>query len=67
MFYFKCNLSVIERLARVALVICIAIAMAVLAPTLWGQVAAYAIVTTLAGTAIIGFCPAYVLFGRKTK
>lgn len=67
MFYFKRNLSVIERSVRVALGVCTAIAITVLAPTVWGQIVAYTIAATLAGTAMVGFCPAYALFGRRIK
>lgn len=65
MFYLKRNLPTAERLIRVALGICTGTATAALAPALWVMIAGYATAATFASTAIVGFCPACALFGRK--
>ena len=65
MFYFKRNLPVWERVVRVALGICTGIITAKLDVALWMQIAGYGTAVMFAGTALIGFCPACALFGRK--
>jgi len=51
-------------LIRASLGLCTAVATATLAPTPWGMIAGYATAAILAGTAIVGFCPACALVGR---
>jgi len=64
MFYLKRNLPTTERLIRASVGLCTAVATATLAPTPWGMIAGYATAAILAGTAIVGFCPACALVGR---
>jgi hypothetical protein len=65
MFYFKRNLNGFERVARVALALCLAVAAHAWVPAGWLQVGAYAAAVLLACTAIVGFCPACAMVGRK--
>lgn len=64
MFYLKRNLPTPERLIRASLGLCTAVATATLATTPWGMIAGYAAAAILAGTAVVGFCPACALVGR---
>ncbi|MEF9481098.1 YgaP-like transmembrane domain [Ralstonia sp. 1B3] len=63
MFYLKRNLPTPERLIRASLGLCTAAATATWATT-WGMIAGYAAAAILAGTAVVGFCPACALVGR---
>jgi hypothetical protein len=63
MFYLKRNLPTTERLIRASLGLCAGVATATLASTTWAMIAGYASAVALAGTAIVGFCPACALFG----
>ncbi|GHC93292.1 hypothetical protein GCM10007320_44090 [Pseudorhodoferax aquiterrae] len=65
MFYLKRNLPLAERAARLALAaaaLTVAYVWSDIAPLAW---AAGVSACTLAGTAIVGFCPACALLGRK--
>lgn len=65
MFYLKRNLPLAERAARLALA-----AAALIAAYVWSDLpllawAAGLTACMLAGTAMVGFCPACALLGRK--
>lgn len=66
MFYLKRNLPTIERVIRLALGLGTAAITASFATAPWMALAGYATAATLAGTAVVGFCPACAMFGRKS-
>jgi hypothetical protein len=67
MFHIKRNIPAWERLARLLLAIVVAaVAYSLTLPGMLGLVA-YLSAVTLAGTSIIGFCPACALVGRKLE
>jgi len=65
MFYLKRNLPAFERVLRLALGAGTALAAASWAAPGWAQWAGYASAAMLAGTAVVGFCPACALVGRQ--
>ena len=65
MFYLKKNLPGLERWGRIALALGLGIATATSTISETGMWIAYAISVTLAGTALVGFCPACALVGRQ--
>lgn len=65
MFYLKRNLPSIERVARLAIALCLAVVAQAFLSIGWVQMGAYAAAALLACTAIAGFCPACAMLGRK--
>ena len=66
MFYIKRNLPGAERMARLALALCLAYIAYSRVPAGWLEWSAYAIAVSIACTAIVGFCPACAMVGRKS-
>ena len=66
MFYLKRNLPGFERLARLAIALCLTSIAHAYVPSGWLTIAAYAMAASIACTAIVGFCPACALVGRKS-
>jgi hypothetical protein len=65
MFHLKRNLPPFERLARLALGLCLAPLSHTFLHAGWMQGAGDAAAAVLACTAVVGFCPACAMFGRK--
>jgi hypothetical protein len=65
MFYLKRNLTGLERFARLALALCLASLTYTHVPAGWLTIGAYAAAVSTACTAIVGFCPACAMVGRK--
>ena len=65
MLYLQRNLPAAERALRLGLGACAALAAYGFAPPGWAQAAGFMAAGMLAGTALVGFCPACALFGRK--
>ena len=67
MLYLKRNLNGFERIARLAVALCLAVVAYHYVPTGWLALTAYATAVVVAGTAIVGFCPACAMVGRKSS
>lgn len=65
MFYLKRNLTGFERIARLALALCLAFIAHACVPIGWLEMSAYGVAASIACTAIVGFCPACAMAGRK--
>ena len=65
MFYLKRNLPTLERGVRLLLGVYTAIVTLMAAPTLMWTVLGITTALTLGGTALVGFCPACAMLGRK--
>lgn len=65
MLYLQRNLSAAERALRLGLGACAAFAAYGFAAPGWVQATGFMAAGMLAGTALVGFCPACALFGRK--
>lgn len=65
MFYLKRNLPTLERGVRLLLGVCTAVVTLMAAPTLMWTVLGITTALTLGGTALVGFCPACAMLGRK--
>lgn len=65
MFYLKRNLASLERILRLALALCLAPVARTFLSTGWLEIGAYALAALLACTAVVGFCPACAMAGRK--
>jgi len=65
MFYLKRNLPRFERMARLALALCLALVAYACVPAGWLAMSAGAGAVVLACTAAVGFCPACAMVGRK--
>ena len=65
MFYLKRNLTRFERMARLALALCLAFVAYAFVPAGRLATGAGAAAVVLACTAVVGFCPACAMFGRK--
>jgi len=66
MFYLKRNLPGFERIVRLALALCLAVVPHTFVLIGWLGIGAYAAAAVSACTAIVGFCPACAMFGRKS-
>lgn len=67
MFYLQHNLPLFERVARFGAGLGVGVAINYLGWSGWPAWAAAAGAVTLAGTALVGFCPACALLGRKLE
>lgn len=67
MFYLQHNLPLFERVARFGAGVGVGVAINYLGLSGWPMWAAAAGAVTLAGTAVVGFCPACALLGRKLE
>ena len=65
MFYLKRNLLRPERMARLALALCLAVVACAFEPAGWRALSVGAAAAVLACTAAVGFCPACAVAGRK--
>lgn len=65
MFYLKRNLTGPERIARLALALCLAYVVHSHMPAGWLALGACAAAVMTACTAVFGFCPACAMVGRK--
>lgn len=66
MFYVKRHLPGFERIGRLAIALCLAVVAHILVSISWLEVGAYAAAAVLACTAVVGFCPACAMVGRKS-
>ena len=66
MLYLKRNLNGFERVARLALALCLAVAAHAWVPIGWLAIAAYVVAAGIACSAIVGFCPACAMAGRTS-
>lgn len=67
MFYLKRNVPAWERMVRLGLGIACAAATYKLLPSGAIQLGGYITAAMLAGTGLVGFCPACALVGRKLR
>ncbi|MFO1380734.1 MAG: DUF2892 domain-containing protein [Chitinivorax sp.] len=67
MFYLQHNLPLFERVARFGAGVGVGVAIGYLDLSGWQMWAAGAGAVTLAGTALVGVCPACALLGRKLE
>lgn len=67
MFYLKRNLPAWERLFRLAAAVLLAIGAAVWMPSHWPAWVGWASAAGMGATALLGFCPACALVGRRLR
>lgn len=67
MRFLSTNLGARERLLRLLAAVTLAAAAWVMRAEGWLLILAAGVALTLAGTALIGFCPACALFGLRTS
>lgn len=65
MFYLKRNLPGFERIVRLALALCLAVVAHTFMSTGLLEIATYSVAALLTCTAVVGFCPACAMIGRK--